>query len=135
MLGKSHFPNLWNGVKGVHVPIVEIKSGINLWRRMIPRIEHVQRKSLLKFAKIGRPFKLEQQRLNVPFDRGLRSIPQIRVAQTKVRVEICEIEYSPHISTVQMEVKIRSTIQNSFANPKCREGNFWWDCGKCKFER
>ena len=69
------------------------------------------------------------------FDRGLRSIPKIRVARRKVGVEICGIEYSPHISMVQMEVKIRSMVQNSYANPKCREGNFWWECRKCKSEK
>ena len=47
------------------------------------------------------------------FDRGLRSIPQIRVARRKVGVEICGIEYSLHISTIQMEVKIISTVQSN----------------------
>ena len=112
--------------------MVEIKSEINPWRRMIPLIEHEQRKSLLKFAEFGRPFKIERRRLKVAFDLGLRSISQITVAWRKVGVEICEIEYSPHILMALMEVKIRSTVQNSFANPKCREGNFWWECGKCK---
>ena len=65
----------------------------------------------------------------------MRSIPQIRVAWRKVRVDICRIENIPHFWMVQMEVKIISTIQNSSGNPKGREGNFWWDCGKCKFER
>ena len=71
MLGKSHFSNLWNGLKQVHVSTVEIKSGINLWQRMIPPIEHAWLKSLLKFVEFGRPFKLEWWILNVAFDQGL----------------------------------------------------------------
>ena len=58
------------------------------------------------------------------FDRGLRSILQIRVARRKVEVKICEIEYSPHISTVQMEVKIRSPIQNSSTKSKMQGRKF-----------
>ena len=65
----------------------------------------------------------------------MRPIPQIRVARRKVRVEMYEIEYIPHISTVQMEVKIRSIVENSSSNTKCREENFWWECRKCKCER
>ena len=115
--------------------MVEIKSGINLWQRMIPSIEYAWRKSLLKFVEFGRPLKLERQILKADFDQGLRSIPKIRVAWRKVGVEICEIEYSPHILMALMEVKIRSTVQNSSSNTKGREGNFWWECQKCKCER
>ena len=75
MFRKIHFPNLRNGIKGVHVSIVEIKSGINLWWRKIPPIERAWRKSLLKFVEFGRPFKLEQWILKVDFDRGMKSIP------------------------------------------------------------
>ena len=34
-----------------------------------------------------------------------------------------------------MEVNIRSTVQDSSSNPKCREGNLWWECEKCKWVR
>ena len=102
---------------------------------MISLIEHVQIKAQLKFAECGRPLKLERWRFKVVFYQGLETILQVEVARRKVRVEIFGIEYGPHISTVQMKVKIRSMVQNSSANPKCREGNFWWECGKCKCER
>ena len=75
MFGKSHFPNLRNGIKGVHVSIVEIKSRINLWWRKILPIERAWRKSLLKFVEFGRPFKLERWILKVDFDQGMKSIP------------------------------------------------------------
>ena len=124
MLRKSHFPNLQNGVKGVHVSMVEIKSGINIWWRMISPIEHAQRKSLLKFTECGRPFKLERWRLYVAFDQGLRSIPQVSVSWRNVKVDIYGTEYDPNILMVHMKIKIRSMVQNSSTNPKCREGNF-----------
>ena len=127
MLGEIHFPNLHNGLKKVHVSMVEIKPRINLWQRLIPLIEQAWRKSLLKFVEFSRPFKIEQWILKVAFDRGMKSIPQIRVARRKVRVDICGIEYSPHILMVHMGVNIRSMVQNISSNPKCREGNFWQD--------
>ena len=70
---------MWNGLKRVHVSMMEIKSEINIWRRMILLIEHAQRESILKFVEFGRPFQIGRQRLKVALDRWLRSIPQIRV--------------------------------------------------------
>ena len=105
--------------------MVEIKSGINLWQRMILLIEHARIKSLLKFVKCGRTFKLERWRLYVAFDQGLRSIPQVSVSWRNVKVEIYGTEYDPNILMVHMKIKIRSMVQNNYANTKCGEGNFW----------
>ena len=56
------------------VSMVDIKSEINLWWRMLPLIEHAWRNSILEFEEFGRPVKLERCRLKVSLDKWVRSI-------------------------------------------------------------